>query len=246
MYLAPQGGRRSYVTFGLDDKVFEAARINGEILAGQLDRRSRPVTLGYTARTETDAAVWGYNADFAINTGTGRNNDLAAYQTEDPRVDTVYWKALHGAAFYTGNFAKDWLWTARGAAQYSPDVLISGEQFGLGGVNSVRGTAVERPISGDSGFSGTLELNTPELTQGLRLLTFVDAGMLFNHDPNISKPGTDHLAGVGVGMRYAKGFFIMSADYGRLIVGSKVPLAVNSSAPKNGDEHFYVNMTVRF
>jgi hemolysin activation/secretion protein len=32
-------------------------------------------------------------------------------------------------------------------------VLISGEQFGLGGLDSVRGTDVERPISGDKGIS---------------------------------------------------------------------------------------------
>lgn len=246
MYLAPQGGRRSYVSFALDDKLFEAARINDVVQFGQLDRRSRPVTVGYTARTETDTAVWGYNADFAINTGTGAHNDLNSYRSEDPRVDTVYWKAVHASAFYTGSIFKDWLWNVRGAAQYSPDVLISGEQFGLGGVNSVRGTEIERPISGDSGFSATFELNTPELSPGFRLLTFLDAGMLFNHDPNISKPGTDHLAGVGVGMRFNRGPFVISADYARLIWGSNVPLSVNSASPQSGDERLYVNLALRF
>lgn len=249
MYLPPQGGRRSYVTFALDDKVFEAARINGVVQFGQEDRRSTPVTIGYTARTESDRSVWGYNADFAINTGAGRSNSLSAYQSEDPRITTEYWKALHGAAFYSGNldgFFKDWIWTARGAAQYSPDVLISGEQFGLGGIASVRGPSVERPISGDSGFSTTLELGTPELAPGFRLIAFADGGMLFNHSPNASKPSTDHLASIGTGLRLSRGVVILSADYGRMILGSKVPLTLNSSAPKNGDDHFYVSMTVRF
>ena len=30
LYLAPQGGRRSYVTFGLEDKMFDAAQISGD------------------------------------------------------------------------------------------------------------------------------------------------------------------------------------------------------------------------
>ncbi|HSV45244.1 MAG TPA: ShlB/FhaC/HecB family hemolysin secretion/activation protein, partial [Ramlibacter sp.] len=74
-YLAPRGGRRSYVTVALDDKVFDAALINGAPVG--TDRRSRPFTLGYTARTDSDSAVWGYNLGLSANTGGGANNDLA-------------------------------------------------------------------------------------------------------------------------------------------------------------------------
>jgi hemolysin activation/secretion protein len=48
MYLSPQGGRRSYASIGLDDKVFDAMEISG-ITVG-VDRRSRHVTFGYAAR----------------------------------------------------------------------------------------------------------------------------------------------------------------------------------------------------
>ncbi len=94
-YLPPEGGRRSYVVLGLEDKVFKAARINDIVVPGALDRRSRPLVLGYNARTESDTAVWGYDAYLAVNTGSGRANALAAYQSEDPRVSTA---ALEGAA----------------------------------------------------------------------------------------------------------------------------------------------------
>jgi len=245
MYLPPAGGRRSYVSMAVDDKVFDATQISG-VPAG-VDRRSRPVTVGYSARTESDTSVWGYNVDFAVNTGSGHGNDLASYQNEEPRIDTVHWKALHGGISYTAPIAQTWVWTARAQYQYSPDVLISGEQFGLGGMGSVRGTTIDRPMTGDKGVSGTVELTTPELGTGLRLLAFVDAGWLGNNSPNgTSKPSADHLASVGLGLRYVHEPFAVSLDYGRLLNSSRVPLTLNSASPQRGDDRFYINLSVRF
>ena len=245
IYLPPQGGRRSYASIGLDDKVFDATEISGVTVG--VDRRSRPVTLGYAARTESDTSVWGYNVDLSVNTGSGSNNDLASYQNEDPRIDTVHWKALRAGINYTAPFAQTWLWSARGQLQYSPDVLISGEQFGLGGLGSVRGTSIDRPMTGDKGVSGSFEVTTPELGTGLRLLGFLDAGWLGNNSANgTNKPSSDHLASIGVGLRYAREPFAASLDYGRLLNSSKVPLTLNSASPQRGDDRFYVNLSVRF
>lgn len=245
MYLPPAGGRRSYASIGLDDKVFDATEISGVTVG--VDRRSRPVTLGYTARIASDTSAWGYNVDLAVNTGSGSHNDLASYQDEDPRVDTVHWKALRGGISYTAPLARAWLWSARAQFQYSPDVLISGEQFGLGGLGSVRGTAIDRPVTGDKGLAGSLEITTPELANGLRLLGFIDAGWLGNNSANgTSKPASDHLASAGLGLRYAREPFSMSLDYGRLLNGSKVPLAINSASPQRGDDRFYINLSLRF
>jgi hemolysin activation/secretion protein len=154
---------------------------------------------------------------------------------------------VRGGASYSGQFRQAWLWTARGQAQYSPDLLISGEQFGLGGLGSVRGTEIERPLSGDSGISGTFEVHTPELAAGLRLLGFVDGGYIANNEPNTGlKPSSDRIASVGAGLRYGIGQFAVSADYGRLVVGSRVSRAANPSAPRRGDDRVYLNLSVRF
>ena len=127
------------------------------------------------------------------------------------------------------------------------DLLISGEQFGIGGSTSVRGTESERPISGDRGLSATLEVTTPEFLPGLRLAAFADAGWLGNNSPNgTSKPSSDRLAGVGLGLRYGNGPVSITADYGRLVRGSNVPLTINTGSPQKGDEKLYVNMSVRF
>ncbi|MEO7390799.1 MAG: ShlB/FhaC/HecB family hemolysin secretion/activation protein [Ramlibacter sp.] len=245
LYLAPEGGRRSYVTLGLEDKLFDATDVSGVPVG--VDRRSRPLSLSYSARTESDTAVWGFNVDFAANTGGGSHNDVASYQSEDPRITKERWKAVRGGISYSAALAKTWLWSGRVQYQYSPDVLISGEQFGLGGMGSVRGTSVDRPISGDKGVSATVEVSTPELQPGLRLLGFVDAGWLSNNNSNgTTKPSSDRLASVGLGLRFAREPFSVSLDYGRLINGSRVPLSVNSSSPQKGDDRFYVNLSVRF
>ena len=245
MYLPPKGGRRSYVTAGIEDKVFDAALLDGAPI-GQEDRRSRPVTVGYTARTESDTSVWGYNVDLAWNTGSGRHNDLVSYRSEDPRIDTVHWKAVRGAASYTAPLATSWLWTARGMFQYSPDVLIAGEQFGIGGISSVRGTELERPVTGDTGVSGTLELTTPEFEPGWRLLGFMDAGYIRNNKPDlVLNPRSDRLASVGVGSRFVRGIFSLAIDYGLLVAGSRVPLAQNAGSPRKGDDRFYITLAVR-
>jgi hemolysin activation/secretion protein len=243
-YLPPDGGRRSYLSLAFDDKLFRASVINDQTIG--VDRRSRPITVGYATRTETDTAVWGYNVDFAVNTTGGHGNDLDSYRGEDPNIETTRWKALRGGASYSSTFQGAWIWSMRGQYQYSPDVLISGEQFGLGGLGSVRGTSIERPISGDNGLSGTLEVTTPELMPGLRVLGFIDAGWLGNNNPTPPRPTTDRLASAGLGLRYGIGAYAVAMDYGHILTGSRIPLSLNSSAPQRGDDRFYVNLSVRF
>jgi hemolysin activation/secretion protein len=246
-YLPPEGGLRTYVSVGLDDKVFNASRINNIVVPGALDRRSRPVVIGYNSRAETETSVRGWDISFAANTATGANNDLFSYQSEDPRITTVRWKALRGGANYVAPLPRGWLLGLRSQFQYSPDVLIAGEQFGLGGTGSVRGTEVERPLSADKGVSGSVEVTTPELAPGVRVLGFLDAGWVENNRPNGStKPGSDHLTSVGLGLRYGAGAFAVTVDYGRLLNSSKVPLNVNGASPQRGDDRFYVNLSVRF
>ncbi|HYF21100.1 MAG TPA: ShlB/FhaC/HecB family hemolysin secretion/activation protein [Ramlibacter sp.] len=246
-YLPPEGGRRTYVLFGIDDKVFNASKINDVVVPGALDRRSRPIVVGYNAKIESDTATWGYDFNVAMNTGTGTGNDLAAYRSEDVRVTRVNWKAVRGGFNYAAPFNEDWLVSFRVLYQYSPDVLISGEQFGIGGTGSVRGTKTERPVSGDKGVSGVMEVTTPELGGGIRMVGFLDAGWLANNNPNgLNKPSSDRLLGYGLGLRFAVGSFLMSADWGRLLLGSRVPLTVNTASPQRGDSKLYVNAALRF
>jgi len=245
-YLPPNGGYRSYVTVALDDKRYDITEISGVPVPGQQIRRSRPLTLSYAARVERNTAVWGYNLDLAHNLSGGNGNKLAAYQTEDPRITRARFTALRANANFLGALGEGWLWSARGQMQYSPDALIAGEQLGLGGAYSVRGTS-ERPIAGDRGLLASLEVNTPELQPGLRLLGFIDAGWLRNNSPNTTnKPASDHLASVGLGLRYNRGTFALSAEWGRIVTGSVLAGAANPAIPRAGDNKLHLNLTARF
>ena len=88
---------------------------------------------------------------------------------------------------FAGHLLGDqWQVQARVAGQFTQDALVSGEQFGLGGSNSVRGYG-ERELQGDSGISGSAELYTPDFAKAIgetfssvRMLAFVDAGRVKN------------------------------------------------------------------
>jgi hemolysin activation/secretion protein len=209
-------------------------------------RRSRQLSLGYSGRFESDAAYWSYTTELATNLPGGEGNNLAAYQSEDPRITSARWAALRANGSYTTGFAGNWLLNVRGGLQHSPKALIAGEQYGLGGMTSVRGTS-ERPISGDSGASVTMEVSAPEIITGMRALGFVDSGWVSNQNPNGgNKPGNDQLRSVGLGLRYGTPRLAVSADYGRVVTGSSVPLSVNSTSPQKGDHKLHVNLIARF
>ena len=245
-YLAPNGGYRGYLTLGVDDKQFDITQINGQPLAGQQVRRSRPLSLGYNARSESDTSVWTYNMELLGNLGGGSGNDLAAYQSEDARITTTAWRALRGGGTYFASFSQGWTWGLRGQFQLSGDALISGEQFGLGGASSVRGSS-ERALSGDSGLLLSTELTTREIMPGLRLIGFIDAGWLSNRNPNGNpKPSSDSLSSAGFGLRYTHPSFSVTADFGRIIGGSTLPYAAGSGIPQSGDQKLHVNVSTRF
>lgn len=250
-YFAPDGGRKTYLTAALDQKLFNVSKINGVSIPGQQDRGSMPLTLSYTAKVESDASVWGYSADFAKNIPGSAGNNLDAYKTEEARIETVNWSLVRLNANYLSAVGRSgWLMGARGQMQYTADALISGEQFGLGGVNSVRGVG-DRVISGDRGASLSLEVTTPEVYTGLRLLSFVDAGWLGSVNTAASSTGkteTDQLASAGLGLRYGLGWASITADWGRVVTGANIPASAgpNSKLPKVGDEKLHINLTARF
>lgn len=243
-HLPHEGARRRYINVSLDDKLFEASRING-IVIGQ-DRRSRPLTVAYNVRDEALGGYLNYALEISLNTSSGADNSLGNYRSEYQGITSRGFRILRANAAYSGGFAQNWLWSLRGQTQLSNTALISGEQMGLGGANSVRGTD-ERALAGDRGLQTNLEITTPELFSGLRLMGFIDAGWLQSRPNGGSRLSSDHLTGVGLGLRYYHPVGVyFTADYGRIVTGSKLPLTLNSGAPKRGDDKLHVNLSVRF
>lgn len=245
-YLPIDGGRRAWWAATLDDKVYDVAQINDIAVPGQRMRRSRPLTLSYAARDEAEGRFLTYNLDLALNLSGGSGNDTAAYASEDPRVVSTRWRALRGGVSYAISLPAQWQMVARTQFQHSNQALISGEQFGLGGATSVRGVP-ERALSADRGALVSMEFTSPELSKGLRWATFVEGGWLSNVAPvSATRPNSDHLASLGLGLRYSAMGLMFTADYARVVMGSVVPLALNPSAPKRGDQKLHLNLLARF
>ena len=96
----------------------------------------------------------------------------------------------------------------RADGQWSSEPLISNEQFGVGGVNGVRGFG-EGEVFGDSGWRITSELKTPTHRVGyvgagtgrpltVRGSVFMDYADTYLLDPN-GRPGRVPLLGAGFG-----------------------------------------------
>lgn len=245
-HLAPQDGFRQFLSLGLQDKVFEATRIDGVRVPGQMDRRSRPLVAGWSARQERPGASWRYSLELAVNTAGGAGNDLAAYQSEDARLATPHWRALRATASGVQDWGR-WQGALRAQAQHSDQALIAGEQFGLGGPASVRGTRQERALTGDQGASLSLEVYTPPLAQGLRLLGFTDLGWVGNHPASgAARPASDIIASVGAGARWVGPTWALAVDYGRIVKGSRVAPTLSSLAPQRGEDRLYLSFTIHF
>jgi hemolysin activation/secretion protein len=239
------GGLRQFATVALDDKLFKVSLISGIPIPNQSDRRSRPLSFGYSARFEGEGRFYQYNVDIASNMGGGTGNSLAAYQSEDPRISNRGFTALRLGAQYSGVLMSDILWSVRGQLQRASTALISGEQFGIGGSASVRG-AGERPLSGDHGAQASVELTSPELATGLRMAAFFDAGWVADKIGTLSKPESDRLSSAGIGVRFSRGPVILAADYGRIVTGSRMSRTVSAQAPEKGDDKLHLNVSVRF
>ncbi len=113
---------------------------------------------------------------------------------------------------HTQKLPEDFELFGRVQSQISPQPLVPNEQFGVGGLNTVRGY-LESEALGDLGVAGSAELRTPSFTLGgtldeWRLYTFADwAGALVN-EAAAGQRSRYELASVGAGtrMKFAEHF----------------------------------------
>ncbi|HRK40342.1 MAG TPA: ShlB/FhaC/HecB family hemolysin secretion/activation protein [Burkholderiaceae bacterium] len=241
----PQGMKR-YVQLGLEDKAYKPTLLNGIPLAGQVQRRVRPLSLGYFVGGQSADTRWDVHGSLAINLPGGRGNSVAAYQSESPAVTRARWTALRVRGNWATGLGEGWSLAWRGQMQWSPDALIAGEQLGLGGYASLRGTE-ERALSGDRGFISSLEVGSPEWVPGFRGVAFWDAGWVSSQATAARVlPANDRAASVGLGVRYSRTPFALMLDVGRVVSGSKAAVGSSTVAPRSGDYKVHLSVTARY
>jgi len=170
-------GFKQKLFLGLDQKEFDNQILAGVVeAAGTNKLESGPVSIEYEiSKTQTR-----HPFTFAISLYQNLISDQDAYDKEirlpsDIKPDDG-WNLIRYRAQYDLPIAS-WMIRFRLQGQQASEPLISGEQFGVGGSQSVRGYE-ERAILGDAGYSLNIEWwNTPA-QEKFRWLIFYDVGQV--------------------------------------------------------------------
>ena len=231
------------VSVGLVDKFFDNnASFIGINLAA--DVRSRPLSLGYSGQYRTAKAQIGFATSLNINTGGGANSSQSDYRANRAGASN-HWQRFNLSGHINYFLDNQWLLRAILDAQHSNEPLISGEQFGLGGINSVRGFD-ERAVTGDSGMRLSLEAWLPPLAlaNAPRLLAFVDYGYIDRENALAGEAHSDNIMSVGIGSRWSwQENLNLSVDYG-YVTNSAEHLQGTTIDP--GHAKWHINLIVRY
>ena len=207
-YILPKWGEiEQKLTAGLDYRAFksEATDATGGLVTP--DITVRPASLTYSGLRRMTAAELSFYGGVARNIPGG--SDGKQHHFEDSREGAnANYTILRAGMNYVRQFRSEWQMRLGLNGQVTSDSLVSGEQFGIGGPDSVRGYAL-RDVTGDNGYSGQAEVYTPDFARRLgmaddykvRLLGFYDWGTISYN--NIPPAGVrrDSIASFGVGLR---------------------------------------------
>lgn len=208
--------------FGIDGKLFKNSITTGDLELGN-DLTVRPLSVLYSGRWAMEEREFGFHLGAARNVPGGSHGDQAAFEKVRAGSSKDYAVARGGVSF-SSTLPQDWQARLAGTAQWSDAPLIPGEQFGIGGASSVRGFG-EREIASDKGIQGNLELYSPELCgqlagQNCRAIAFYDFGSVYRNDPLPSEEARQHVASVGLGLRWTMGrHAAIQADYANVLQG---------------------------
>lgn len=210
---------KEVIDFGIDHKRYENQQnysySGGVILNDGMDFNVTTFSTNYINTHRTNKSVFSYNVGYTTN----MNGDKTTYSSYRYGSDTHYnlWQTGFIYQYLTPS---KWILSLRMNGQYTKNNLLTTEQLGAGGANSVRGFG-ERSISADNGYVGSLEFYTPEFAKNQRFVLFTDFARLFNNHANSGEIDGDEIASSGIGYRYTneKTGFVASIDYAKIING---------------------------
>jgi hemolysin activation/secretion protein len=181
-----------------------------------------PLSITYGGDWQSDESRVSFDVGLHANMpGLGSDDDDFDRARAGARAS--YW--LSRATFsYSRTFSSDWQFIWNLQAQYADEPLVPGEQFMLGGADSVRGFE-ENSVSGDRALLSRLELLSPDLggktdleNDFWRFVVFADAGAVRRNDPLPGESDGSDLLSVGGGVRYGlTECMSLSIDYGWIV-----------------------------
>jgi hemolysin activation/secretion protein len=224
--LPPLANVEQKLSLGYDVRYYDNSVVPvGTSAAIAPDYVLHPLSLGYSGVWRNALNEVAFYAAGARNLSGGSNGDQAQFDLVRPGAEADYTLARFNAS-WVHRLPRDVQARVRFTAQYSADMLLPGEQFGLGGLDSVRGF-LEREFAGDKGFSGSLELYSPDLAAldsggtsdvRVRLLAFYDYGRAWINDPQVFEQRVTGISSAGPGLRIAyRSNVSLRLDYGFVI-----------------------------
>ncbi|HUA67097.1 MAG TPA: POTRA domain-containing protein [Candidatus Saccharimonadales bacterium] len=148
----------------------------------------------------------------STNPPTTLNGAAALQQITGSAQSSGRWLVLRPNFSQNISFYTNWLTSFRADGQWASEPLVSIEQFGAGGVNSVRGYH-EGEVYGDTGWHVSLEQQTPAHVVGdvsggapltIRGSVYMDYARVYLIDPQ-GRQGSTPLWGTGFGFSAAAG-----------------------------------------
>lgn len=237
------GNYRHQVTAQLTDKLFE----NDIVFSGEQvgpNVRSRPLSLSYQSSWRTKNLALAGSVGYVKNMNGGRFNNQTNYalSRSGARSD---WET-YAADFSLQYTMAKWLFS--GAINYTGSSyrLITGEQFALGGVSSIRGME-ERELNGDKGYRLVVQVWTPLIKNLLRPVLFFDVGRARINQAEVDELADESVASFGLS------FYInpspklnLSISLAHLFDGIDAEQAVTSGLSQDGDNKIHFNLAYRF
>jgi hemolysin activation/secretion protein len=198
------------------------------------------LSLAYSGAWRGSADEVSFYASGVRNIPGGSNGDQAQFDLVRPGAPADYTLSRFNFV-WVRSFPRDVQGRVRFTAQYTRDELLPAEQFGIGGLDSVRGF-FEREFAGDRGYSGSFEVYSPDFgsqfeVEGLRVrvLAFYDYGRVWQINPQVFEPSVIGISSAGPGIRIAyKSSLSVRFDYG---------FVIKNGGPGNPD-HGRSNFTV--
>lgn len=214
------GDYEQKLVYGIDHKAYENDIGFRDTPLGH-DITVRPLSLTYIGSwNRPEATITGF-LSVARNLPGGSHGGTTDFQRARAGAEADYRLFRYGLNGHW-TLAQDWQFRASLSGQATPDRLVPGEQFGLGGASSVRGFQ-ERQFSDDRGLLLSAEVYSPELCSrslaaNCRLLAFYDHGELGRNGalPGERESGT--LSSAGLGLRLEVGRHVsLRMDVGRIL-----------------------------
>lgn len=212
------------VALGMDYRAFTNSvalvGTSGSLLP---DVTVRPWSLTYTGHVPQVARDIAFFGSFVSNiAGSGdASQDAITGQRAGANAGYQLWRY---SATLSEALPGDLLLRVALNGQYTREPLIPGEQFGMGGADSVRGF-LEREVANDVGHRISVETYSPDLGTWLgegwrtRALVFYDAAHGYDRQPaRIAVNEVNGLSSAGLGLRFTQGRNLSArADYARVI-----------------------------